>query len=269
MALHSSLLRTLVLIVAASGSYVAQASNTPATPVRRIVVKLPDNVESNFVSIRYLLRGARTATYSFVRQQPNLREYSIDAVVGGSPAQQARVVVYAPGCQFETYDLTLTEDSDRELRFTCKLLPTKVVRGFIPVAEMPSTFISKTFEIAGELEADWICDFFMRQQVGSQVIINGSCLVPSIPLGIVGKVLPAQGGEFEIAIPDFTADPVFNLPSAPGVARHFGFIELALQDSKVKRIVATIQEKDFPDRQRGGLRIQSVYPNPVLFTRVR
>jgi hypothetical protein len=201
-------------------------------------------------------------------------------VVDGQPARSARIYIYAPGCQFKIYDFELNDASEFAQRFECVPLPTKVIRGFIPPMEIPLNFFSKRTEldISGELEANWICDNAFRQaaESGSQGVA-GSCFVPSIPLGKVGQLNPADGGNFELRIPDFTQDPVFGSQVHEPTTNHFGWtdlsldfgsIELSLKDEQVGRSVGTIDATDFsgPDH---GLEILTEYPDLVVFTRVK
>jgi hypothetical protein len=81
-------------------------------------------------------------------------------------------------------------------------------------------------------------------------------------LGIVGEINPGHGGSFDITVPDFTQDQVFDR-----FARHgrFGVIELALKEKKIGRTLATIKVEGEPEL---GLNVQGDYRDPVVFTRV-
>jgi hypothetical protein len=190
-------------------------------------------------------------------------------MIGGTPAQDAKIVVYAPGCQFKAYNIDLDGTPDISEHFKCNSLRTKTVHGFLPPAQIPSSIFpaEKTLAISGELEPDWVCDFFLQQRRGAAVIMAGSCLGAGIPLGRVGDLDPANGGAFEITIPDFTSDPLFK--GAGDVPRlgNFGVIQLGLRDKKIGRPLGAIKPENAGPES--GLNIQSEYPNPVKFTGVR
>jgi hypothetical protein len=94
----------------------------------------------------------------------------------------------------------------------CDSLASKTVHGFLPPAQKPSSAFpaERKLVISGELEPDWVCNFFLQQRRGAAIIIAGSCLSAGIPLGKIGDLDPMDGGAFEMTIPDFTRDPLFN-----------------------------------------------------------
>ena len=128
--------------------------------------------------------------------------------------------------------------------------------------EIPSSIITneKRLVISGELEPDWMCDFFLQPD-------GGSCLSGGLPLGEVGDLNPANKGAFEITIPDFARDPTFKGAGDVARAGDFGVIELTLLDRTIKRPVGGIQPENAAPKT--GLRVESDYPNPIKFTRVR
>jgi len=115
-------------------------------------------------------------------------------------------------------------------------------------------------DIAAYEDGDWVCRFFFQPRPEATIIQSGSCLGSEIPLGTVGEIDPARGGNFEITLPDFTRDPVFDKFGEHG---KFGVIDLALREKKIGRVLATIKPEDGPDR---GLNVQDEYREPLTFT---
>jgi len=105
--------------------------------------------------------------------------------------------------------------------------------------------------------------FFFNSDKAQPFIEAGSCLSSAIPLGTLGQIDPAQNGAFEITFPDFTRDPVFD-KFVSGVK--FGVIQLALQEKKIGRTLATITANDALEF---GLNVQAEYRDPVIFAAVR
>ncbi len=252
----------MIAIVVANACAFPQDAGTPAPAVLRILIELPANIPSDAVWIRYVLKGPGSSG-AIVKREPNLRQYVIDARIGVKPAQYAKIVVYAPGCQFKVYTIDLVAASDVSEHFRCDSLPSKTVHGFLPPAQIPTSIIipaEKKLEISGELEPDWVCDFFLQP-------MGGSCLGAGISLGRVGDLDPAKGGAFEITIPDFTRDPRFNSTSDVPWLGNFGEIILVLRDKKIGRIVGGIKPENAGPES--GLTIENEYPNPVNFTTLR
>lgn len=258
--MRSRLVLAAVLIVLAGSYCFPQDDNTPKSP--RLVIKLPDNIAPDAVWIRYLVDREISGRKS-PRLQVNSREFVILRVRNseGKP-ENVKVVMYSPGCEFKTFDLDLVGDADVEKQFQCDPLPTKTLRGFIPPGEPPHAIfwrVEKRLDIAGELEGDWICDFFLQTKQGG---FAGSCLTSPLSLGMIGIVDPDEQGKFEITIPDFTRDPIFTQWK-----NDFGIIEMGLRDKKVEMWLGAIKPKDSTST-RPGLAVQADYPDPIIFTRM-
>ena len=229
----------------------AQAVWAPAGGTPRIAIEVPFNIASGGLWIRYLLAGEGGSSAT-VTPRPGLRQY----VIYRNPTQEAKIAIYARGCQFKAYTIP-AGDYDVSVPFTCQSLPVTTLRGFLPPAQIPhSIFREDKLLIVGGLEDDWVCAFFLQGR-------GGSCLGNEIPLGIVGELDPAKKGAFEITIPDFTHDPQFQMPRSG----RFGLIFLAVQDKTVRRTVGVIKPKNAGEKS--GLAIQSAYPDPVKFTTLR
>jgi hypothetical protein len=263
------IITSLLLMAAASGGSFPQNVPPSHTAAPRIVINLPVNIAPEAVWVRYTLYGpkgsGRISGGSTLKLEPKSRHYDIVAVFDGAPAWYAKVVMYAPGCQFATYDLDLSSGSDITEQFQCESLSTKTVHGFLPPNDIPTNtyFAEKKLDVVGYLDGNWVCRFFLQQRHGETIIEAGSCLGSVIPLGTIGQIDPAQGGVFEMTLPDFTCDPVFGRFGSSG---KFGVIQLALKEKKTGRGLATITANDAPEF---GLTVQGEYPEPVMFRPVR
>jgi len=259
----------LIAIVLANACAFAQDTGTPAATPPRILIELPDSIRSDAVWIRYSLTGPGS-NGAIVTREANLRRYVIDAIIGVKPAQQAKIVVYAPGCQFKAYAIDLDGVSDVSERFQCDSLPGKTVHGFLPPAQIPSSKFpgEKNLVISGEFEPDWVCDFFLQQRrLGAAIVTGGSCLGAGIPLGAVGDFDISNGGTFEITIPDFARDPLFKGTGSVPRFVNFGEILLGLRYKKIERTGCGITPENAGPES--GLIVESEYPNPVKFTTIR
>jgi len=255
----------IFLIVAAYTAGFAQNPGT-ASIAPRITIYVPGHIPAEVVWMRYAMygqegSGARISQGEMLKAEPNFRHY-ISAVFGGAPARYAKIVIYAPGCQFAAYDLDLESGSDITEQFRCDSLPTRTVHGFMRPGKIPSnTYLAeKKLDIAAYEDGSWVCRFFFQPRPEATIIQVGSCLGSEIPLGTVGEIDPARGGNFEITIPDFTRDPVFDKFGEHG---KFGVIDLALREKKIGRVLATIKPEDGPER---GLNVQDEYRELLTFT---
>jgi hypothetical protein len=264
---HIRIAYPLLVFVAACSCAFAQIGTAALAP--RIIINLPHNISPRVIWVRYALygpvgSGGAISTGDTLEADSNFRHY-ISAVFGGAPARYAKVVVYAPGCNFATYDLDLASGSDVSEQFRCEPLGTKTVHGFINQKAIPSnTYLTdKKLDVVGYLDGMWVCSFLLQLPRTSQPHIEaGSCLGSDIPLGTVGEINPGRGGHFNMTIPDFTGDPVFDSFKRHG---RFGVIELALKEKKIGRVLATIKTENGPEL---GINVQHDYRNPVIFTRI-
>ena len=252
-----------VIIAVCTAGFAQSPSTTAIAP--RITIYLPGDIPPQVVWMRYAMYGpegsGRISQGETLRAESNYRPY-ISAVFDGAPGRHAKIVIYAPGCQFAAYDLDLERGSDITEQFRCDPLPTRTVHGFLAPDKIPSNtyFAEKKLDIAAYEDGSWICRFFLQLRREVTTILVGSCLGSEVPLGLVGEIDPARGGNFEVTIPDFTRDPVFDKFGEHG---KFGVIDLSLREKKIGRVLATIKPNDGPER---GLNVQDEYREPLTFT---
>ncbi len=234
----------------------AQSDTASEQHASRLSITLGPSVHSEDVDIRYKMVGDFGGYHSFVRPQPNVRQYFITASLENRPAKRITVAVYARGCRFEAFEIDLaTSEQEITRQFNCQPLGTVRIKGYIDPQELLS---DKPVAITAELSAIWLCEFFHV----------ADCLVPPVHLGQVGSIDPAAGGNFEIAIPDLSADPLANsVTQSTTNALGVGTVLFVLRD-KLGRTVAAIHPKGGTPENR-GLTIQREYPNPIVFEKVR
>lgn len=247
---------SMIAVVAAVSASFAAAQSPNVAPTQRLLPKVAIELEPGFhseqVDIRYYMTGEFGGYSSFVRQQPNMREYVIGASFENKPAREITVLAYAPGCEFASFDIALTANVEVEKRqFRCQPLRDVPITGYIDPHELPT---EKPVDVVAELEATWICRYFNMVD----------CLVPSVSLGKVGSIDPARGGEFQMTVPDFLSDPTINSVDQT-TGTEAGTILFVLKDRLLGRTLAAIKPKDSAQGQR-GLSLQRDYPSPVVFT---
>lgn len=265
--MNRRLVPALTLVSVCTCAFTQQVRTNANAP--RIIILLPHDIRPEVVWVRYALygpegTGGRISEGDTLRAEPNFT-HSIPAVFDGSPARYAKIVIYAPRCKFAIYDLDLGSGSDISQQFQCEPLGTKAIHSFLSPKEIPSNtyLIEKRLDVAAYLDGLWVCRFLLQMPRSSRPQIEaGSCLGSEIPLGTVGEIDPGRGGRFDMTIPDFTHDPVFDKFEQRG---KFGVIELVLKEKKIGRVLATIKPENPSEL---GLNVQPAYHEPVIFTRV-
>ena len=260
--MRPSLIVSAILISAFNQVSFAQADHAATTKVPRIVVTLPESVASETMTIRYLLFVPDgRAVGAAVKTQEGVQQYVIDTTIEGTPAVRVKLVAYAPGCQTMRWELDMNGHDANE-QFVCDPLSTKSIRGFLAPSEIPASLVPQDvkLDIFGELEADWICNYFMRVSSATSQGLAGSCMVPSIRLGKLGVFDPADDGFFEFTIPDFARDRSYEAGISPNA---FGWMIISLHDHVTGRPRTSIVPTGDPGR---GLEIKPEYPDPLVFT---
>ena len=208
--------------------------------VQTVSIVLPKDIKSDTVQIRYMLNGPFGGYASYVDSRPALRSYEIKGTVQGQPAQAIRILVYAPGCRFQTLVLAFSGKKNLEEQFVCRPLPAIKLKGHVP----PELLKNENAEVVAVYTAYWAQDFFG--------IVDG--FVTQLE---VAKAKPDASGFFEIAIPDFATD-MHRSSFEPAAS-----LSLGLRDSKTLNPIARNLEPELPKfrTQTNTLRIQPTYPS--------
>ena len=97
-----------------------------------VSILLPANVRSETVQIAYQLRGPFGGYSMYTEPRRDLRAYAIPASVEGKAATEIRTIVYATGCEIQTFVITLAEDSRVQQEFICEPVRSVTLSGFVP-----------------------------------------------------------------------------------------------------------------------------------------
>lgn len=116
----------------------------------------------------------------------------IKADIPDKSARSFAAIAYAPGCQFVTISIyDLTPDS-RQSEFQCQKLPTTRLAGRANVSQ----FGGRELTVEVLYEIDWAREFF------------GAPGISVSPLSL-GKADVRSDGAFDLEIPDFSVDPLW------------------------------------------------------------
>lgn len=211
----------------------------------RVVITLPAGVSSEKVVLDYVLYGSFGADGSYGLLSAQASTYTIYASSShGKVAAKIKIIVWAPGCKFQTFDISLDEHSDIQQPFLCAPLPNVTVNGQLRLSRIVP---GNPTEITFHYLAGWACRFFGF----------ADCMVPQFDMG---AAVPNAEGSFEIVLPDFSADPVATEMDGDEE------FSLTLRETKTWNLVTFLEPESIDVRTPGrNLRVQSAYPKSLAF----
>ena len=226
--------------------------NTPsaheqaAKPARipNIIIELPADIASEKVELRYFLVGSFGGYGDSVNKQPGVHSYMVPAGVNGSMATNAKIVAYAPGCAFMTWDIPIHDATDQKKTFTCAPL------GILPLSGKIQT--SKYYKGKNAMvEVLYVSNF------SESFFHVADGMVTIFP---VAQSRLEPNGTFQISMPDLLKDPAASVfkfdPSS------FRFV---LREPGTLNIIATLELKDSHYKNQSSLPLAASYPGTVSF----
>jgi hypothetical protein len=136
--------------------------------------------------------------------------YEIIAAVHGKPAGRVKLIAYVPGCQIETLDIQVQSRTISQ-QLSCVPLAQKILHGQIT----PTPITQQRSEVEVTYLAMWDHRFFG--------IADGPVTAIRVTTAI-----PDQNGDFELTLPDFSAQA--NLGE--------GEFSFTLREIKTRNIIA-------------------------------
>ncbi len=233
-----------VLLIPISAHFCPTPSKQSPATLPTVTISLPEDIPSETVQIHYVMSGSFGGYGGYVDPTPGQTAYEIEASVGGEPAKSIKVLVYAPGCSFRTFELELTKISNSTGRFFCEPLPQIEITG-----KIPSNLIrNEHTELNVRLIAFWGNRFFG--------VSDGP--VTEFQLATTS---PDPDGSFRVDITDFSADKI---ASSYQEGSSLNFL---LRDSKTLNLIAfnlTPEDAEYQSEIH-GLRILPSYPSGIKF----
>jgi len=236
------LLATLVMLIPSDFSLTQPKQNSANSPT--VSISLPADIPSELVQIRYFLIGSFGGYGGYVEPKSGQTAYEIEAFTAGEPAKSIKILIYAQGCRFQTFDLDLTQFPISKERFVCESLPSVRITG-----EVPSDLIrDENTELNVRYVAIWANRFFG--------IADGP-----VPEFQVATTRPDSEGNFRLDISDFSVDKTAS--SYQGGAS----LSFMLRDSKTLNPIALNLGPEEAEYQSEihGLRILPSYRNGIKF----
>jgi len=223
----------------------ARQHPTAAKVSPSVSILLPPSLPSEDVQISYFLIGPFGGSGGYTKPRANLHSYEISTLEESQAATEIRMIVFAPGCEIQTFVFALAEDSRINQEFPCQPVATVHLAGEIVPKELVR---NNNAELVVTYMAYWAHGFYG--------ITDG--FVVQLRLA---TLRPDENGMFEVDLPYFSPDA-----AAPSPERRASF-RLLLRDSKTWNPIATDLEPDVADLSlKGrGLRIRSAYSGVIKF----
>lgn len=205
---------------------------------------LPRDIPSETVQITHFMTGPFGGYGSYIEPKPDLSSYQINALAEGQAATAIKILVYATGCDFKTFDLSLSQGLHRNERFVCAPLPKVSLSGQVPSELMEGG----NRELVITYMAYWANEFFG--------ILDG--MVPEFH---IATILPDNNGTFQGELPDLSAGTTMSS------FRSGAELCFTLRDSKKWNPIALNLAPELAGIQFEGrcLKIQSSYLGKLRF----
>jgi hypothetical protein len=232
-------------ILLGTASLLPQTAQTSANAkfMPSVSISLPPDILTRTVQISYFLVGSFGGYGGYATQRAGVHSYEIPTLVEGKAATEIRMIVYAAGCEIQTFGITRAKDSRVNQEFACRRVAIVKLSGQITPNELVH---DNDAELVVTYMAHWAHSFYG--------IADG--LATEFRLATVS---PDANGTFHVDLPYFSADAAASFSQAS--------FRLMLRDSKTWNHIASNLEADIPEaRFEGhGLRIRSHYPEGLKF----
>ena len=206
-------------------------------------IRLPSEVRSEQVQIRYFLTGPFGANGGFLKPEPERNSYLIETSVNHQAADSLRVILYAPGCQIVTLSIASISDAEKGTDVNCEDLPPTTFNGKV---DLPEALRGRPYEVEIVYMAYWAHSFFH--------IEDGP-----VTRFVLARVEPDDGGAFHVDLPNFNKDAV-----TASYRRDAG-LQFIARELDTSNIVAMLAPVNVQSNGAGTLPIKPKYPAEVIF----
>jgi len=206
-------------------------------------IRLPSEVRSEQVQVRYFLTGPFGANGGFLKAEPERNSYLIGTSVNHQAADSLRVILYAPGCQIVTLSIGSISEAEKGADVNCEDLPPMTFSGRV---DLPGALRGRPYEVEIIYLAYWAHSFFH--------IEDGQ--VTSFTLA---RVAPDESGAFHVELPNFNKDR-----ETVSFRREAG-LQFIARELGTGNIVAFLAPVNVQGNGTGTLPIKPKYPAEVIF----
>lgn len=208
----------------------------------QISVTFPGGMALDGAQISYMMEGEFGGVGGSVETKPETRSYVIAASVEGKPARDIKIVVYAPGCEFQIFHLSLLPASTHQISPVCTKVHTARVWGHVEPQQILS---GPPAHIQVLYMAEWMCSFYGL----------ADCMVAQYK---VATATLDGDRNFSVELPGFEPHVFY---SSDRSSSGYKFI---LREDKTGNIRAWLTANEY-QHAGGDLEVRSSYPS-LIFT---
>jgi hypothetical protein len=206
-------------------------------------IRLPSEIRSEQVQVRYFLMGPFGANGGFLKAEPERNSYLIETSVNHQAAESLKVILYAPGCQIVTLSVASISEAEKGADVSCEDLPPITFNGR---ADLPEALRGRPYEVEIVYMAYWAHSFFR--------IEDGP-----VTSFVLARVAPDESGAFHVELPNFYKDRV-----TASFHREAG-LQFIAREVDTGNIVAFLTPVNVHGNDSRELAIKPKYPAEVIF----
>jgi hypothetical protein len=206
-----------------------------------ITISVGDSTPPKQVQMRYYLGGDSEGLWSATTSEAEGNKIVVKADRQGGLPKTFKGIAYVPGCRFFTISIDDVTTNRQEIEFRCQTLATREFRGRFD----RSGFQQKDLKVEVLYNCHWAAQFFG---------LPGSAVSPFF----LAKGSVASDGSFEVDLPDFASDPLWESFSQDATLLFF-----VSDGSSGERLNSLKSPNDLS--VRGALKVASGYPAEVEF----
>ena len=158
---------------------------------KSVSIRLPPDIKMDGLQINYFITGAFGGVGSFIRIEPNIRNYEIPTTYDGKPVVKLQMIVFSPHYLVKTFDFPNLEGQNKNIEL--KLEPSETTP-FSGKVLLPDHLNADELEVKVGYLARWKCEYFGLSD----------CLLAPMP---IASARLERDGRFKVNLPDFARDP--------------------------------------------------------------
>jgi hypothetical protein len=210
---------------------------------RPFVLSFPHEIDATKLWINYMITGTFGGYGSFIQTRSGVWDYSIETTYGNHPAETLKVIIYIPGYQAQTMDLSSRINTPQR-NIEVHLLPLATVPFSGRVLALPNTDL-EGLTLNVTYAPNWLCEFFNLPD----------CMISFLP---INSVTLDKDGRFTVVLPDFAHDQTVSSFKWRG---SFGF---TIWNMKGGERLFSLKPKD-EKYGKMGVDEADKYPDQVIF----
>jgi hypothetical protein len=207
------------------------------------ILSFPHKIDPAKLWINYMVTGTFGGVGNFVRPKPEVWDYAIETVHESQPVKTLKVILYIPGYQAQTMDLSsLIDTSQRNIDVQLRPLATVPFSGRVLSSQNTNP---QGLTLEAFYSPSWLCEFYNLADCGFA------------PLPISSTTLDKEG-RFSVVLPDFAHDQTVSS------FKEHGSFEFTIWNMSGGKILFRLKPK-YEEYGKIGVAVTDKYPDQIIF----